>query len=86
MRRIHDQSLRLAGFILCLSTVVLCHEHHDDTESIPPENATAPIDWILWVHIVLQGVVWGVLFPVGMVLGLVKSRYHVPLQVSAHNC
>jgi len=84
MRRNHDQSLRLPGFIfiLCIATVVLSHEHHDATE-VPPEKATAPIDWILWVHIVLQGVVWGILFPIGMVLGLAKSRYHVPLQASA---
>jgi hypothetical protein len=77
------QALRLTGFILCLANVVLSHEHHDSVESISPEKVTAPIDWILWVHIVLQGAVWGILFPIGMVLGLARSRWHVPLQVSA---
>jgi hypothetical protein len=51
-------------------------------ESISPEKVTAPIDWILWVHIVLQGAVWGILFPIGMVLGLARSRWHVPLQAT----
>jgi hypothetical protein len=83
MSRFRDPSVRLVAFILCLVTVVLSHEHHDTAESIPLEKATAPIDWILWVHIALQGVVWGILFPIGMVLGLAGSRWHVPLQVSA---
>jgi len=40
----------------------------------------APVDAILWIHIFLQAIVWGVLFPVGMVLGMSRSRWHVPLQ------
>lgn len=75
------QAAHLASFLLCLATVVLAHDHHD-MESIPPEKALAQMDRILWMHIVLQGVVWGVLFPIGMVLGLTKSKWHVPLQVS----
>ncbi|KAK1225866.1 hypothetical protein PQX77_011176 [Marasmius sp. AFHP31] len=44
------------------------------------DNDSKPIDAVLWIHIFLQAFVWGVLFPVGMVLGLSKSRWHVPLQ------
>jgi hypothetical protein len=31
---------------------------------------------------VLQTTVWGIIFPIGMVLGLSKSKYHVPVQVA----
>lgn len=55
----------------------VAHDHGEQTE----EQAHAPVDAILWIHIVLQAIVWGILFPIGMVLGLTKSRWHVPLQV-----
>ena len=55
------------------------HAHHDD---VPEEQLHAPIDAILFLHMGLQALVWGVLFPIGMVLGLSRSRWHVPLQVS----
>ena len=57
---------------------VLAHEHHGE---LSDDNDDKPIDAVLWIHMLLQGFVWGVLFPVGMVLGLSKSRWHVPLQV-----
>lgn len=34
------------------------------------------------MHMGLQMLVWGVSFPVGMVFGITKSRWHVPLQVT----
>ncbi|EJC98147.1 uncharacterized protein FOMMEDRAFT_130141 [Fomitiporia mediterranea MF3/22] len=40
----------------------------------------APVDAILWIHMALQCAVWGILFPIGMVLGITRSRWHVPLQ------
>ncbi|KAJ3579009.1 hypothetical protein NPX13_g1556 [Xylaria arbuscula] len=40
-----------------------------------------PIDTTLWIHIFIQMAAWGVIFPVGMVLGIVKNRWHVPVQV-----
>ncbi|KAL2015728.1 hypothetical protein VTK56DRAFT_4899 [Thermocarpiscus australiensis] len=49
-----------------------------------PEGQTIspdPIDTTLWIHIFLQMVAFGVLFPLGMVLGIIKNRWHVPLQV-----
>ncbi|KAG6872908.1 hypothetical protein C0995_005314 [Termitomyces sp. Mi166 len=56
---------------------VFAHEHHDE---LTEEEANAPTDAILWIHIFLQTVVWGILFPIGMVLGITRSRWHVPLQ------
>ena len=66
--------------LACLAFVVqvLGHAHHDE---LTEEEQSAPIDTILWLHIFLQAAVWGVLFPTGMVLGLSRSRWHVPLQV-----
>ncbi|KAJ3483677.1 hypothetical protein NLI96_g6159 [Meripilus lineatus] len=62
--------------LFLLGSPVAAHKHH----SALKEAANAPVDSILWIHIVLQTIVWGILFPVGMVLGLTKSRWHVPLQ------
>ncbi|KIK57093.1 hypothetical protein GYMLUDRAFT_46718 [Collybiopsis luxurians FD-317 M1] len=59
------------------STNVAAHAHHDE---LSEEDASKPVDSILWIHIFLQGFLWGVLFPTGMVLGLSRSRWHVPLQ------
>lgn len=70
-------SIFLWLFTLALSASA--HEHHDE---LTDEQAHAPIDAILWLHICVQALVWGVLFPTGMVLGLSRSRWHVPLQVS----
>ncbi|KAH6908915.1 hypothetical protein BKA70DRAFT_1279101 [Coprinopsis sp. MPI-PUGE-AT-0042] len=42
------------------------------------------MDSIIAVHIALQVLVWGVLFPVGMVLGLTRSRWHVPIQSAGY--
>lgn len=77
----HSSKLRLilTALLLCLAaTPALAHEHHDE---ITEEEANAPVDAILWIHMLLQAVVWGFLFPTGMVLGLSRSRWHVPLQV-----
>ena len=77
----HSSKIRyiLAALLLCLAaTPALAHEHHDE---ITEEEANAPVDAILWIHMLLQAAVWGFLFPTGMVLGLSRSRWHVPLQV-----
>lgn len=73
---------RILPTILCLAlitTVVLAHPHHDE---VSDEDAQAPVDAILWIHMALQAMVWGVLFPTGMVLGITRSRWHVPLQAT----
>lgn len=77
MAHLTRRSLFIWLFTLVLSASA--HEHHDE---LSEEEAHAPIDAILWLHICVQALVWGVLFPTGMVLGLSRSRWHVPLQVS----
>ncbi|PFH47640.1 hypothetical protein AMATHDRAFT_77108 [Amanita thiersii Skay4041] len=49
---------------------------------VSEEDTKAPVDSILWIHIFPQAAVWGILFPIGMVLGLTRSRWHVPLQAT----
>ena len=73
-RRTH----RLLFMLLLSLNAVRAHKHNG---TLSEEEANAPIDSILWIHIFLQAAVWGVLFPIGMVLGLSRSRWHVPLQV-----
>lgn len=78
---VHMSKLRyiLLSLLLCLvATPALAHEHQDD---VSEEELNAPVDAILWIHMFLQAAVWGLLFPIGMVLGLSRSRWHVPLQV-----
>ncbi|KAK0282612.1 hypothetical protein LTS00_012125 [Friedmanniomyces endolithicus] len=55
------------------------HSHLSDNLAISAD----PLDAILWTHILLQCLAWGVLFPTGMVLGLVRNRWHVPVQTLA---
>ncbi|KAK0214953.1 hypothetical protein IW262DRAFT_253515 [Armillaria fumosa] len=59
------------------SCFVYAHSHHDH---LTEEQKNAPVDAILWIHMALQALVWGLLFPAGMVLGITRSRWHVPLQ------
>jgi hypothetical protein len=63
---------------LSLIRITLPHSHSD---VLTKEEINLPVDALLWIHIALQAAVWGVIFPVGMVLGLTRSRWHVPLQV-----
>lgn len=77
---------RPAATVLLIASLLhlaTAHEHHEDAI---PEGSTIspdPIDAILWAHILIQIFAWGILFPTGMVLGLVKSRWHVPCQTLA---
>ncbi|GAM86878.1 hypothetical protein ANO11243_048980 [Dothideomycetidae sp. 11243] len=76
-------ALLLAVSLSALAQRSLAHEHHG--ESVPEgESVSAdPIDTILWTHIIIQGFAWGILYPLGMVLGIVRSRWHVPCQILA---
>ena len=65
--------------ILSLIQLTVAHSHSD---VLTEEELNSPVDAILWIHIVLQASVWAVIFPIGMVLGITRSRWHVPLQVS----
>lgn len=73
--------IQLVAAILLVTTTVQAHEH--DEESIPEGSVVSPdpIDKILWLHILFMATAFGILFPTGMVLGLVRSRWHVPVQI-----
>ncbi|KAH9951105.1 hypothetical protein B0H21DRAFT_818596 [Amylocystis lapponica] len=71
----------LPVLLLALIFPVAAHEHHDE---LTEEQTNAPVDAILWIHMFLQAAVWGVLFPIGMVLGITRSRWHVPLQSAGY--
>jgi hypothetical protein len=76
MGRRHTHSMVLLS--LFALNAVRAHVHD---EELTEEVTHAAIDSILWIHIFLQAAVWGILFPIGMVFGLSRSRWHVPLQV-----
>ncbi|KAF8902359.1 hypothetical protein CPB84DRAFT_1907963 [Gymnopilus junonius] len=65
----------------CFVSHVIAHGHHDE---LTEEEANAPVDSILWIHMFLQAIIWGVMFPIGMVFGLTRSRWHVPLQATGY--
>lgn len=76
----HSPLLLLA--IASLGTIVSAHGGHSKV----PEGAAIsedPIDVRLWIHILLMILCFGLLFPLGMVLGIVRNRWHVPVQIAA---
>lgn len=60
--------LRYLSFLIAC-VVVHAHPHHD---KIDEEDLNAPIDATLYIHIGLQTLTWGFLFPAGMVLGMTR--------------
>ena len=62
------------------AATVHAHGGHD---KIPEGQVVSPdpIDNTLWAHILIQCLAWGIIFPTGMVLGLIRSRWHVPVQI-----
>ncbi|CRK18138.1 hypothetical protein BN1708_012253 [Verticillium longisporum] len=77
---IPSRVLQLASIIAFLP-MALGHDHGvshiAEGESVSPE----PIDSTLWVHIFIMMLAFGIIFPIGMVLGITKNRWHVPTQV-----
>ncbi|KAF2159873.1 hypothetical protein M409DRAFT_60466 [Zasmidium cellare ATCC 36951] len=73
--------LSLTTLLLSASTA-LAHGGHD---KIPEGEAVSaePLGSTMWAHILIQSTAWGILYPTGMVLGMVRSRFHVPVQVLA---
>ena len=67
-------------FLLLLQSILA--SGHKGVKDPTEEQLNAPVDPLLWIHITLQTLVWGVIFPTGMVLGISRSRWHVPVQVS----
>ncbi|KAK9480506.1 hypothetical protein V1514DRAFT_361865 [Lipomyces japonicus] len=72
----------LSACFFVLFAVAKAHDH-DDSEIPEGEYITVePLDSVLWAHIFMMMLAFGFFFPVGMILGLTKSRYHVPCQVA----
>lgn len=55
--------------------------HHTPVNVV--EEKKKPVDAALWIHIALEATAWAVLFPLAMVLGLVRHKLHVPLSIAA---
>ncbi|KAJ1328898.1 Mtp1-like protein [Microdochium nivale] len=66
---------------LALAPTVLAHGHGESHIGEGQTISAEPLDTTIWIHIFLQTASWGIIFPIGMVLGIVKSRWHVPVQV-----
>ncbi|KAL2418071.1 Protein YTP1 [Exophiala dermatitidis] len=71
----------LSPTVLLLTTEASAHGGH--TDKIPEGEAVSPdpLDSRLWTHILLMILSFGMIFPFGMVLGIVRSRWHVPVQI-----
>lgn len=70
--------------LLVAAVLVSCARAHGNHAHAPTaEAAKAPVDARLWLHIGLETTAWAVLFPLAMVLGLVRHRLHAPLSAAA---
>lgn len=80
METFRTRPLTTAALCALFLRSALAHGGHD---KIPEGHAVSPdpIDSTLWTHILVQCLAWGIIMPTGMVLGLVRSRWHVPTQV-----
>lgn len=74
--------LKVVVTLLFFMSTVNGHEHHDEDIPTDPNAPREPIDWILWTHVTLMSLAFGFLFPCGMVLGLTRSKWHVPVQIA----
>ncbi|CAK7216102.1 hypothetical protein SBRCBS47491_002718 [Sporothrix bragantina] len=81
--RSYGLSAAIAVAALAMALPAAAHEHGEDHIPEGETISVDPIDSTLWVHILLMTFVWGILFPLGMVLGIIKNRWHVPVQVVA---
>jgi len=85
-------SASVAVVLLLFVGTALAHDHH---EAATEAEKFAPIDNVLWLHIALQVGLWGILWPLGMVLGITRfvcimawnlnglaNRTHVCVQVA----
>ncbi|CAJ2510386.1 Uu.00g050890.m01.CDS01 [Anthostomella pinea] len=72
-----------AALLACAALPIASAHNHDSSHIEEGQMISAdPIDTTLWIHIFVQMAAWGVIFPLGMVLGIVRSRWHVPVQVA----
>jgi hypothetical protein len=61
--------------ILLIAGLASAHDHHGGESKIPEGHTVSeePIDTTLWIHILIQMLAYGVIFPIGMVLGVPYS-------------
>ncbi|KAJ2520843.1 hypothetical protein GGI11_002181 [Coemansia sp. RSA 2049] len=74
--------LALAAVLVlgCVAAPALGHDHHGGANM--NFDAGEPIGGVLKAHIFLMSIAFGAVFPVGLVLGLKKNRWHVPVQAA----
>lgn len=64
-------TIRVAASVALLFTAAAtAHEHHMNKIETGHAISDDPIDSILWIHILVQSLAWGIIFPTGMVLGV----------------
>lgn len=73
-------NLVIASTLLALARA---HEHVTSNVQHGAVISADPIDRKLWLHIAIMMLAFGILFPMGVVFGLSKSRWHVPTQIVA---
>lgn len=66
-----------------LFSTAAAHQHVTSDVQAGSVISDRPIDKVLWLHILTMTFTFGILFPIGIVFGLTKSRWHVPTQVLA---
>ena len=79
------RSVLIALTAAALVSVPCARAHAGHGHGPKPEELNAPIDFWLGLHIALEALSWAVLFPLAMVLGLVRHRLHVPLASATHS-
>ncbi|GEM09740.1 integral membrane protein [Rhodotorula toruloides] len=84
MRALGGRDGRVVVTLVLISLIlgVAAHEHHEVETGPYEQNFTNDenLDSVIKWHIAIQIFCWGLLFPAGMVLGITRSRFHVPLQ------
>ncbi|KAJ2718537.1 hypothetical protein GGI07_005709 [Coemansia sp. Benny D115] len=65
--------------VTALASLAAAHDHHGANMNF---DVGEPIGGVLKLHILLMSVSFGALFPIGLVLGLRKNRWHVPVQAT----
>ncbi|OAP58922.1 hypothetical protein AYL99_06219 [Fonsecaea erecta] len=68
---------------MAAANITLKFRHGDGIDRIPTTwfASADPIDSFIWAHVVVMVTAFAVVFPIGMVLGLGRSRWHIPVQV-----
>ncbi|KAL2783519.1 hypothetical protein BJX66DRAFT_318413 [Aspergillus keveii] len=74
---------RLLFYGLAVVPAITAHDHHGGESKIPEGKTVSaePLGTIMWIHIFIQMLAYGVVFPIGMIFGIGKSRWHVPTQI-----